>query len=97
MIVLGDDLSGPEKQAVPRLSGINPLLANHVVKVEYRQMDLRDDEVFIVAIIADQRECFSAARKIISETSVRPPAPPGTVLPMWNNGQGLLPEVVTVV
>ena len=92
MMVPGDDLSGPGKQAVPRPSGINPLLANRDVKVEYRQMGLRDDEVFIVATIADQREGFRAARKIISETSVRPAGPPGTVLPMWNNGQGLLPS-----
>ena len=42
------------------------MVADLVVKLQHRQMGLRNDEIFVVAMIADQREAFGAARQVVA-------------------------------
>ena len=42
------------------------LIADLVVKLQHRHMRLRDDQVFVVAMIADQGEAFGAARQVVA-------------------------------
>ena len=41
-------------------------VADFVVKFQERDVRLRDDEIFVVAMIANQREAFRAARQIVA-------------------------------
>ena len=42
------------------------MVADLVVELQHREMRLRDDQIFVVAMIADQREAFRAARQIVA-------------------------------
>ena len=42
------------------------MVADLVVKLQHRQVGLRNDEIFVVAMIADQRETFRIARQVVA-------------------------------
>ena len=47
-------------------AGGGELVADLVVELEDRHVRLRHDQVFVVAMIADQREAFGAARQVVA-------------------------------
>jgi hypothetical protein len=49
-----------------RHPGRREMVANPVVKLQHRQVRLRNDEVFVVAVIADQREALRVARQVVA-------------------------------
>src|SRR5262245_28525485 len=62
----GDALSRFHEDSVRWSAGRGYLIAHLVVKFEQRHVRLRDDQVFIVAMIADERETLRAAREIVA-------------------------------
>ena len=42
------------------------MVADLVVKLQHRQVRLRDDEIFVIAMVADQREAFGIARQVVA-------------------------------
>ena len=66
-------------------------VADRVVEFQHREMRLRDQQVLVVAMVADQREAFRAARQVVAE--VADDLPNGIVmfLPISSFGPCLLP------
>ena len=49
----------------PAASGRSQLVADLVVELQQREVRLRDEQVLVVAMIADQREAFGATRQVV--------------------------------
>ena len=66
LIVPGHDLAGLCEDLADRRARRRQLIAHLVVEFQHRQMRLCDQQVFIVAVIADQRKTFGTARQIVA-------------------------------
>ena len=62
----GHGLAGLREDLAGRHARRRELIADLVVKFQHRQVGLRDEEIFVIAMIADQRKAFRAARQIIA-------------------------------
>ena len=74
------------------MPGRRELVADLVVKFQHRQMRLRDQKIFVVAMIAYQREPFGLRGRSLRGVLVTLPAGTLMVLPINNFGPGVLPS-----